>query len=260
MIDVEELRKSLYGSLQELGLHEAEALLYMTSLALGPATISDLATNLNMARPNVYKVIDQLEKHGLAKFSEREKYARLFMVEPPTKLLEMIREKRDKVTGLDHALVSVMPDLLASYHQGGTPTNVKIFSGQDQFLKIFNRIVEEEKNESLFFGSAHDFIGLVSWAVENRWIAQRLKKNIRMRVLLLPSEEANGFIKTDHEQLRETRLLNGLSPFVVSYQLFANKAILWQPKTPLAVLIEDQFIVQMFRSIFEGFWKINQQP
>jgi sugar-specific transcriptional regulator TrmB len=60
MIDVEELKKSLYGSLQELGLHEAEALLYMTSLALGPTTIAELSTHLGIARPNVYKVVVEL--------------------------------------------------------------------------------------------------------------------------------------------------------------------------------------------------------
>src|SRR3989344_8679039 len=74
-----EVDKSLYTSLKELGLLESEANLYLTSLKLGPATIASLATNLGIPRPNVYKAISGLEKHGLAKFSKKKRYARTFV-------------------------------------------------------------------------------------------------------------------------------------------------------------------------------------
>jgi hypothetical protein len=54
--------------------------------------------------------------------------------------------------------------------------------------------------------------------------------------------------------MRETRILQGGAPFATSFQLFANKVLIWQPKAPLAVLIEDEYIVQMLRSIFYLLW------
>ncbi len=254
MVNIEEIKKSLYSSLQELGLSEAESLLYMTSLALGPTTIADLATHLNMARPNVYKVIEQLEKHGLAKFSDRPKFARTFIVEPPTKLLDLVRQKRDAMAGLDHALVAVMPDLLAAYHQGETSTNIRIMQGKEQYLKVFFSMLDEAKNEIQFFGSASDFIGFVSWAEERLWIKERMKRGIQMKSLLLPSTDAETLRQHDKEEMRETRILPSAAPFVTSFQIFAHKVLVWQPKAALAVLIEDEYIVQMLRSIFDALW------
>lgn len=252
-----ELKENLYTSLQELGLTEAQCDLYITSLSLGPATIAKLATALSMARPNVYKVIEELEMHGLAKFSQRKKFSHTFVVEPPTVLLEKIHQKREKVSQLGHTLRSAMPDMLALYSQGDLPTKVRILEGEDQFVKTFFQILDEEKVVSRFFGSAKDFIGFISWAEERRWIAKRLKRNIRIDALLLPSEDADKLKSSDKQELRETRIVNGMQPFVTSFQLFANKVILWQPKAPIAVLVEDEYIVAMLTSVFDYLWTIH---
>ncbi|MBI3573147.1 MAG: hypothetical protein HY092_03035 [Candidatus Kerfeldbacteria bacterium] len=255
-----QLKETLYNSLRELGLTDHESDLYVTSLSLGPTTISAIAKHMNLARPNVYKLIAGLEEHGLAKFSERQKYTRTFVVEPPTAVLGLIRKKKENVHELDHGLVAAMPDLLGMYHQGETPTKVKVLVGQGQYLKLFRGIIEEENHESVFFGSAQDFIGLVTWEVENDWIKMRLKHGITMRSLLLPSAAATELQKSDKEQLRETRVLQSAASFATSFQLFSNKAILWQPKAPLAVLIEDEYIVQMLKSVFDYMWTQHRPP
>lgn len=49
--------------------------------------------------------------------------------------------------------------------------------------------------------------------------------------------------------------INAPIPFQTAFQLFGNKVIIWQPKAPLAVLIEDEYIVQMLKSIFFIMWE-----
>lgn len=151
MIAKTEVKKNLYTSLKEIGLTESEANLYITSLALGPATIAALAGHLNMPRPNVYKLIVGLEHLGLAKFSERKKYTRTFVVEPPTVVLEKLRLKRESVIELDQTLVGAMPDLLALYHQGESPTKIKVLAGEEQWYKIFFQVLDEAKDTIEFF-------------------------------------------------------------------------------------------------------------
>ncbi len=67
--------KNLYTSLKELGLSDLEADLYVISLKLGPAQLSEVAKHLGISRPNVYKLIKSLEKNNLVKFSQKEKAA-----------------------------------------------------------------------------------------------------------------------------------------------------------------------------------------
>lgn len=255
MASKEEVKKNIYTSLKELGLSDQEADLYVVSLALGPSPIATIAEHLKMPRPNVYKVIAGLERKGLAKFMARKKYARTFIVEPPTAVLEKLRQKQEAVTGLDHTLVSAMPDLLALYHQGETPTKIRVLQGKEQYLKAFYGVLDEVKEELLVFGSAADMIHFISWDEQQEWIQKRVKKGIHTKALLLPSKDAEMLQAKDVEELRETRILKGVAPFVTVYYLYANKAIIWQPKAPLAMLIEDEYITQMLRSIFNALWE-----
>lgn len=256
-----EVQKNLQMSLNELGLLESEANLYATSLALGPATIASLAEHLGIPRPNVYKGIAGLEKHGLAKYSDRKRYTRTFVVEPPTIVLEKLRKKRETMSGLDQTLVAAMPDLLANYHQGETSTKIKIFKGKDQWMKIFFQVLDEAKEKISFFGSADSFIELIGWDTELEWIKERKNKGIHIDVLLTPGKNADKLKQTDTEGMRTTKLFTGANPFVTGFMLYANKVIIWQPKAPLVVLIEDEYIVEMLRSIFNHMWdKENKEP
>lgn len=253
MISQNEVKQNLYTSLKELGLTESEASLYITSLALGPTTIVELAEHLNMPRPNVYKVIAGLERNGLAKFSERKRHARTFVVESPTVVLKKLREKREAVATLDQTLVGAMPDLLALYHQGETSTKIKVLQGKDQWLKLFFQVLEETKGPIKYFGSADAFIGMISWETEKEWIAGRLQRGIHINVLLTPGEDATTLGTNDAKEMRTTRIYRGES-VTTGFMLFANKVIIWQPKAPLAILIEDEFIVQMLGSVFDMLW------
>lgn len=249
------MEESLYTSLKELGLTDLETNLYIISLALGPSPISAIAKRIKISRPNVYKIIKTLENRGLAKFSEKEKYARTFMVEPPTVILEKIRTKKEAMEKLDHQFVGDLPDLLAMYQQGGKETKIKIIRDKEQYLKIFNQILEETKDTMEFFGSAQDFIDFISWEEEKKWIKRRIKKGLLIRSLILPGSNAETLKSTDTDQMRETRILKTKNSFVASFQLFANKMAVWQPKAPLVVLIEDNYIIEMFKTMFYLLWE-----
>lgn len=259
MLSQTELKELLYGSLKELNLTEQEINVYVVSLSLGPTSLANLADHLNIPRPNIYRPIEGLEKRGLAKFSDRKKFARTFMVEPPTAVTELLKERRETIASFDQKITGAMPDLLALYRQGNLPTNIKILQTKEQWMKAFFQILDEAKEEILFFGSVTDFIEFVSWSEEREWIKIRLRKNLFIKSLLLPSAETETLQKDDVKEFREIRTIQGLSPFPTSFQLFANKVIFWQPKSPLAVLIEDEYIVSMLKEIFHFLWK-NSDP
>ena len=250
-----QLKQNLYTALKELGLTELEINLYTISLALGPSPISVISSQLKISRPNIYKIIKGLEIHGLTKFSEMNKYSRRFMVEPPTTLLEKLRQKKETISRLDNGLISVLPDLLAIYHQGEGTTKIKVIEGRDQYLKLYYQILEEAKDEMQYFGSADDFIKFISPAAEQIQIEKRIKKNLFIKILVLPGSLAEAMKKNDALEKRETRILKNVQSFTSSFQLFANKVIIWQPKSPLAVLIEDQYITEMLRNVFNLLWE-----
>jgi sugar-specific transcriptional regulator TrmB len=245
----------LYTSLDELGLSDAEKRVYITSLSLGPSPISALAEHIGIARPNVYKIIDSLRSRGLVPLEGKEKYARNFMVEPPSVVLELLRKKRETIAETDMGLSAELPELFALYRQGEGDTKIKVLKGKEQYVKVFRQSVEEERHEIQFCGSAGDFINFISWDVENAWIRERLKRNVHIKVLILPGETAHTLREKDTQELRETRILKSGEQFKSSFMLYGNKLVFWQPEAPLAVLVEDQYIVQMMREMFRLLWK-----
>jgi sugar-specific transcriptional regulator TrmB len=256
MVNSENKEESaLYTSLKELGLSDPEANLYAVSLKLGPSSISELAKNVNVSRPNVYKIIEGLQMYGLASFYGKEKYARNFMVESPTIVFEKLQAKKESLNRLGHQIVTELPELLALYQQGGKDTKIKILKGREQYVRVFLQTADETANGGVieFFGSAEDFIGLTGWDTEKIWIKKRIKKNISVKSLVPPGSVAM-LKKNQEDELREVRIYSGNFSFSTAFELFGNKMIVWQPVAPLAVLIEDQYIVSMFRSIFYTLW------
>jgi len=255
MAELKEIKQNVYNALKELGLSELEIKLYTISLLLGPSSLSTLAKHLGISRPNVYKIINGLERHGLVKFSDRKKYARTFMVESPTTVLEKLRKKRDKSEELDYQFTAIMPDLITLYRQGETSTKIKVLEGKEQFLKLYDAILEEAQGQTEFFGSLTDAINATSLEQQKEWGVKRARKGIKLRSLILPSKELESLRGINKKMLREIRFLKNIESFPASFQIFANKVIIWQPKVPLAILIEDENLVKMFRNIFETFWK-----
>ncbi|NTW30755.1 MAG: hypothetical protein HGA33_05735, partial [Candidatus Moranbacteria bacterium] len=99
----------------------------------------------------------------------------------------------------------------------------------------------------------------ISWDVENDWIKKRLKRNISIKVLTVPGVIPDNLKSRDDREKRETRILKVANPFRSSFMLYANKMIIWQPEAPLAVLVEDIYIVRMMRELFDVLW-IGSEP
>lgn len=240
--------------LRELHLAPLDIELYLTSLRLGPVSIATLAAELKVARPNIYKVIASLETHGLASFSEQKGLRKTFSVEPPTKLTELTEARQRAITQQQEELSRAMPDLLALYQQGELPTSIKVFEGATQFERLFFQMLDEAGREFQFFGSATDFIEHISKEKHARWMESRKRRGIRVQALFLPDTSAQS-IATDQDPLRMVRYLSKATPFAPSFFLFANKLVIWQPKAPLALMIQDQYIVAMMRSMFQLLWE-----
>jgi len=253
------INSALYKTLEELSLSEYETKLYMLSLTMGPSLVASLAKNMGISRPNLYKIVEGLEKKGLAEFSHKKGYNRRFMVASPTVVIDLLREKRKELEHIDQNITQQMPELLDAYKQGEQPTKISILPETIKILDAFDKVFEEAKDEILFLGSADDLTKMVSYSRLEKQIRKRIKRGVHTKLLLFPGEAAETFKKKDKRELRETRVIKNLSHFVTSFYLFANKIIIWQPEAPLAILIEDEYIVQMFKSMFTQLWESTEK-
>jgi sugar-specific transcriptional regulator TrmB len=240
--------------LRELGTTESERELYLTSLAVGPASVQELAKQLGLQRPYVYTLVRSLREKGLAP-SASSKYQKKFIVESPSVIIELLRKKKASIDALSGHLTLMMPKLLAQYKQGGAATQVSFYEGKAKFMELYDRILDEEGDETLYFGEAEHFLTLIGEVRLAEWIYRRVRKEVTIRTLMVDSKQARG-IPTDAQQLRQTRVLSKeIKTFPASFQVFGRSVIFWQPHTPMAVVLEDEYIAQLMRGTFNLLWE-----
>lgn len=247
-----QLNSQLDTSLVSLGLSPSERELYLLSVSMGPLSVNELAAHLGLQRPYVYTLIKGLRDKGLAPIAKT--YKRSFVVESPTVVLDLLRKKRQQLESLATNIAADMPKYLASYQQGGERTGVLFYEGKQKFLELYERVLIEEGTETIYFGEAEHFFSVVSETKLNQWIRDRVKKRIHMRTLMIDSTNART-IPSDETLLRETRLVSvQRNRFPASFQVYGNTVIFWQPMTPVAVALQDEYISQLMRSTFELLW------
>jgi len=252
------MNKTLKEVLKKMELSESEIDIYWLALENGPIPVGKLAKKTRISRPNLYKVMENLEKKGLGSFSSKDRYKRKFIASSPSVIFAMFRDKLKHFKKVENEMKNAIPDLLSLFKQGEAKTKVQVLYGKEDFVRIFWQILEEEKTEIVFIGSVTDFINFISWQEERGWIQKRIKNGTLIKALVFPGVDTKILKDSDSIELRETRILKDIDFFNTSFQVFANKVIIWQPKTPLAILIEDEYITKMFKSIFQKIWDVSK--
>lgn len=251
-----EMEKLLYTVLAQVGLAAPEIRLYVLSFTLGPSKISTLSTKSGISRPTAYTLIDRLIEVGLAN-GRRGNGVRDFWVKSPMQALSMLKGKNSAGRQLQEDLLSSMPSLLSLYHRTKNPPKMQVVEGQDALVVLRDQILEEERTEILFCGSAKDYIGMLPSGAREPWIRRRVRLGVKARVLV---PEGKMLKDDDGKELREVRVLKNVPTFPTTFQIFGNKIVLWQPLAFYAIVIEDAYFVDMMRSTFYGLWAGSAVP
>lgn len=88
--------KTLIKVLEEVGLNEKEARVYLALLQLGEDSVGEIAKEANIKRPTAYLVLESLEKRGLIKQNTLHKKS-VYTAEPPEKILSILQQDKEMV-------------------------------------------------------------------------------------------------------------------------------------------------------------------
>ena len=241
--------------LGEIGLSDMALKLYLLLSSSAGENFSILAKRLGISRPHLYKLISELEMNGLLVWNKTGAQNTRLQLASPAGILQKIRDKKREIDSMENSFVTLLPKLLEQYSQGGLSSKVRIMTNEEEFLELFFQILDEADGSIDYFGSAADLIGFISWEKEKKWIQKRLARNIHINVLILPSDDARTLKQNDKKELRETRIFMSSVRFPTSFHLFGNKVVFWQPNARNAIVIEDEFIVQMLRAMYGFCWE-----
>ncbi|MBI5729116.1 MAG: hypothetical protein HY983_02665 [Candidatus Magasanikbacteria bacterium] len=244
---------TIQNTLIELGLAENEAKLYEILLATPNATIPALKQKSPLSRTMLYYVLKSLGDYGLVETAEVGKKT-VYNAAPPEQLAEFFVDREKELKRQKDMLGDVLGDLRSTYLLAHQKLGVRFFEGLDGFKTVtFDSL--KAQGEILTFLDV-DATQKYATEINAAYVKERVKRGITKRQIAVDSPATRERYK-DYRPLLDVRLMPaGFKPFQTSVQIYNNTvsfATLNDSKM-IGVIIEDEQITQMHRSLFEYVW------
>ncbi len=240
--------------LQDIGLSEKEARVYLAALELGKTTAEKLATHAKVNRSTTYVQLESLMKKGLMSTYEEAKKT-YFAPESPELLRRLLAKQRDEMSTKERDLSSLLPALLQQYDGAGERPVVRFYSGKEGITAMREDTLSlNGGDEMLIIYSLDALQGLYTEKETADYVRRRIEKEIRVRCVYTRKE---GKLPPDTlPALMERRFVpEKKMPLTTDFFVHKNKVAMMALRGHLfGVVIESKEISESFRSLFEMIW------
>jgi len=142
--------------LEQFGLNEKEARVYLAALQLGASSVQNIAQAANIHRVSTYDILESLKDKGYVQEST-EGTRRIIIPADPESMMESIRRK-------ERIFADLMPELKALQGKKTGKPRVRYFEGREQVWQAFLDFLSSETATLRIYGSAEQ--GLASFPTE----------------------------------------------------------------------------------------------
>lgn len=242
----------------EFGLTPNEAKFYLSSLKLGPSTVQKIAKEMRIHRPSAYHLLERLSQNGLVA-QEVKRHGRIVIPEPPTRLLNLIRNERNKMRRHELDLEESMPSLMGLFKQSQFNPTFKLYEGVEGLKAIHEDILLT--GQTMYCYPQLDIAcDVLPKEFQLDFVRRRIQKGIQAKGIAKDCPEAKEIVShTSSKQyptgLREMRLLPKGFGLEAEKIIYGNKvAYLSYQKKITGVVIEHEEMATMERQLFELLW------
>lgn len=241
-------KNHLAAILEDIGLSENQAKVYLAALSLGPSTVQKISQAAEIKRTTVYSVIDSLKSTGLM-ITQVKGFKNLFVAERPEKLKSILEARKEKFK-------KYLPEFSALYNLKESGSFLKYYEGLEAVKSIYKDLLREVKphEDYLVISNSEPWFNLDPLYFQS-YIERRAKLNIKIRLLLQDSKIAQEHKRLERNYNEKIKILPKGTSLSISMAIIPNKIMFHQTKPPiLAIVVENQNIIQMHRELFEIIW------
>lgn len=240
--------------LQEIGLTEKQAKVYLACLELGKGTVFVIAKKAELKRPTVYLVLADLAQKGLVSVNKTPK-ATFYSSVHPKKLLTGLKAKEKR---LEESLV----DLESIYNLRTQKPNIRTFEGIKNVENIYDEVADyaRSKGKEVLAVGTVAFLETVHQTQYRYWLEKVKSKKAHIREILNDDKYNIDYLKTirkyqnPHHKVRFTP--QGYKLFKNDNLIYGNKMALFSShKDFFVIVIESENIVSTFKTLFEFAWE-----
>lgn len=232
---------TLVETLQNIGLSDKEARVYLALLELKEALPSTVARWAAIKRPTAYVVLQDLQQRGLVSHVRRGK-ATYYSALHPNALLNVEQRKFSDFK-------QTIPELVALHEQYATVPQLSVYEGHDGLIQVMEDTLTAKTelycwaNITLAVSSLKDYYPT--------YIAKKVKRGLWVRGIVSADAMAQRFQERAAEELREVYLIpKERFPFKNEINIYDDKVAIISHDDQMGVIIQNQNIADTQRSIF----------
>ncbi len=235
-----------YKILENLGLNEKEAIVYVACLRYPALGIAELAKHSGIQRTYLYDLTEKLVDKGFLVQTKRDDKKVFSAVSPRA----VLRTEQEKLKSF-HELV---PELEALADKKNKRPEIIYYEGGRELARMMEGSVMRG-GECLIFCDEM-FYAKDNGQYQKKNVGQRLKSGTRCRVLSALTNAALDSQKSDDKEARITRMLpRDLFEPKVLVAMYRDKTLVANHVKNFGFVVEDEEFADTLKTIFELIWK-----
>ena len=167
--------------LEEIGLTEGEAKVYLALLRISTTKTGHLIAEAGVSSSKVYKILDRLEKKGLVGHVIKAK-TKYFTAMPPKRIVEYLEEKEKTLFEKKEMIKKIVPELEMEQKLAKERSESTLYEGLQAIKNFYNNILDDLKAGETYYvlGATYgeNFPGLRAFF--QNYHTRRAKKKIRI--------------------------------------------------------------------------------
>jgi len=250
--------ESINAFLTHQGLNEKDRQVYFDIHRHGPSFVSSIALRTGIDRTTVYAVIKRLLRRGILA-QTKIKDIKAYLAVSPEVFADKIEFQIESLKK-SHQDAKIFAQSMSKIqkHSFKKP-NVTIFEGAESVRSLYEQTLERNEIQKCFL-TIRQIPDSIKNFLTDTFIREKIKKEVRSKVLLKDGPHARKYQALDRRSNRETRLVKDL-PVDLSSEIIVfgrNKiAIIDFNDNIYGLLIESRNLNRTLSAIFDLVWQIS---
>ncbi|CAN5153277.1 hypothetical protein BH11PAT3_BH11PAT3_2160 [soil metagenome] len=236
------------------GLSKEEAEVYEILLSKGEMRTSEIWKGSKQKRSNIYNVARDLVRRGLAEEFEKSGVI-YYRLAHPNSLLADLEIRTSGLKLMEDQVRSAIPILSSEFNKILRRPGVQYYEGDAGIKKVLEDSLSS-KTEIYTFLDLETVVRLVP-DLNKSYVEKREKLKLKKRGIVFDSPAARSIIEGYHRAITDTKFMKRSSGMVEAVmQIYDGKVsyLTLSDEQKIGVIIEDERIFELHKSIFENMW------
>lgn len=252
---------SYFDTLFDIGLGADEAKIYEYLLKNHSKKASEIALGTGISRVLTYRGLEKLVEKGVIMKIDEEGSAAYFEAQHPSHLTKVLERQKQILAKAELEIQRDLGAMASDFNLATGKPNVRFFEGKEGIWEVLKDTLRAQTEVLTYLDI--EVVEKYFKDINDRYVRERQIAGTSKKILILENDYAHTWfedrVKKDSNYLNVTEFKYSQSPLdtvEAALQIYDNKVgiITVSQENLIGVIIEDQRIADLFRSMFQALY------